>query len=203
MVYSLFSIDPHRIMSLNHVTPPILVIFTMVSTISHAPSMPRFRNIGANEISQRHRQESGHAVGRNGAEKHGHGAFRAALGTQRRGRDEGAITDFRGEDQEEGLVDGRYWKDLGKCPLDVLVLASKTSELDFRPCVSPHVQHCLYRSSWSAKTTRCGFSISVFLSFAIPVCFEEIAISPQCHLDFAWQISLPWGFKLERLSVSL
>jgi hypothetical protein len=35
------------------------------------------------------------------------------------------------------------------------------------------------------------------------VCFEEIAISPQCHLDFAWQISLPWGFKLERISVSL
>ena len=142
MLYSRFSIDLHRIMSLNHVTPPILVIFTMVSRISHAPSMPRFWNIGANEISQRHRQERGHGVGRNGAQKHGHGAFRAALGTQRRGRDEGAIADFRGEDQEEGLVDGRYWKDLGQFFLDVLVLASKTSELDFRP--------------WPCKFTICS-----------------------------------------------
>ena len=43
---------------------------------------------------------------RDGAEEDRHGALGAALGAQRRGRDEGAIPDLRGEDQEEGLVNG-------------------------------------------------------------------------------------------------
>ena len=38
-----------------------------------------------------------------GPQEDRHGAFRATLGTQGRGRDEGAIAHFGGEDQEEGL----------------------------------------------------------------------------------------------------